>query len=394
MRSLVLLLASFLSLPTYANTSFSDTEIKLVHSVLREKDTNITLQQTKYRMVENAFLLEQATQLHPSILKRQSPVGFSSDHHARRYTLSLLKGQFNLPTATKINAKMWQPYSAKWLKSNLPAYPSNNTYTTDQLAKLDKIDLSHLAKKPLTLALLMSEQSMQNRYRLHQGDINLFKSLINEHHRFNLIMQTLSTSLNAQGLSQQKLEHIAKAELLRPVMLSYFGVLHSMHGARSAYVEALQQSITNRQINDYFQANKQSFKYIKKVKANAVFFKSKVQAEQFYKYALKYDFARAVTHFKQNDIFAKTQGIVERQNKSSWAHQVAFSLQPQQLSKPIRTPQGQWFVAQTLSRFYDYYDKESETVKYQAKLALTEVLAKNAYQKHKAKWIKSNNITL
>ncbi|MBD1581467.1 peptidylprolyl isomerase [Pseudoalteromonas sp. S16_S37] len=394
MHILVLLLASLISLPIFAQVTFTQAETKLVHQILKEKDASITLSQTRARLLENAFLFEQAKQHNSTILTRQSAVGFSSDFHARRYTLTLLKNQFALPQVAMLGDKVWHPYSSQWLQTSLPRYPNNNVYAESDLARLDKIDLSHLAAGKLTLATLMSEQSMQNRYKLHQGDIELFKSLVAEHRRFNLIMQQLNDKLNAQGLSQDKLEYIAKAELLRPTMLTYFGVTHSLHGERSDYLDKLQQRITAQAVHNYFEKNKQNFRYIDKVQANAVLFTDKAKAEQFHRYAQAHPFEQAIIHFKQVDLFAAEKGLVTRQKNSSWAQQVAFSLPPNQLSKPIRSPQGQWLVTSTKQRFYAFYDKDSETVKYQAKLALTEVMAKKAYTELKNHWFEQHNIKL
>ncbi|NOU52458.1 peptidyl-prolyl cis-trans isomerase [Pseudoalteromonas sp. JBTF-M23] len=394
MPILVLLLASFISLPIFANVTFEKAEVKLVQQILKEKEESITFNQTHSRLLENTFLLEQAKQRNPAILVRQSAVGFSSNFHARRYTLTLLKSQFPLPHIPKLNDKVWQPYSSQWLQTQLPSYPSNNVYTELELMRLAKVDLSHLADGKLTLATLMSEQSMQNRYKLHQGDIELFKSLVAEHRRFNLIMKGLNNKLQAQHLSPNKLINIAKAELLRPTMLTYFGVAHSLHAERSDYLDELQQRITEQAVHGYFAKNKQKFRFIEKVQANAVLFEDKAKAEQFQSYALAHSFDQAVTHFKQVDLFAVDKGLVKRQKNSSWAQQVVFSLQPNQLSKPIRSPQGQWLVAHTKQRFYAYYDKDSETVKYQAKLALTDALAKKAYAELKKHWFEQHNIKL
>ncbi|WP_234401205.1 peptidyl-prolyl cis-trans isomerase [Pseudoalteromonas sp. T1lg23B] len=391
---LVLLVASLFSLPLFAQLNFSQSEIKLVHNVLQEKAPSLSLRQAKERLLENAFLLAQAKRHQPAILHKQSAVGFSSDYHARRFTLVLLKSQFDLPNVPALDDNAFAPYTSLWLLDNLPNYPSNNIYSQQQLAQLERVDLTHLANAPLTLATLMNEQSMQNRYKLHQGEINLFKSLIAEHRRFNLTMQLLADKLQTMGLSKQRLLEIAKAELLRPVMLTYFGVLHSMHGEHSAYVEQLQAKITQQQINDYFKANKNDFRYIAQVHSQAVLFKEKEQASQFYHYAKQHSFEQALSQFKQRDLFAQTDGLVKRKQQNSWAEQLAFSLLPNKLSKPVRTPQGEWLVATTLKRQYSYYQADSETVKYQAKIALTDSLATAEYEKLKKQWFRQHKATL
>ncbi|BBN80860.1 hypothetical protein PA25_08450 [Pseudoalteromonas sp. A25] len=389
MRVLLLFLASFICLPTFAQALFNSAEVKLVQQLLKKKNPAITLVQTESRLLENAFLLDQAKQRIPKVLTKQSPVGFSSDYHARRYTLSLLTSQFTLPSIPELDTNAWRSYSSKWLTTHLPSYPSNNTYTQAQLKKLETINLSHLVSGPLTLATLMAEQSMQNRYKLHQGDIALFKTLIGQHRRFNLIIHKLTDKLTAQNLSSKKLKEIAKAELLRPVMLTYFGVAHSLHGERSDYLEAIQIRIEEQAIHRFYENNKHNFKYIQKVQASGALFKDKVKAEQFHKYASDHDFNQALLHFKQVDLFANEKGLVQRQKHNAWTQQVVFSLPTNQLSKPIRSPNGLWFVAQTTRRFYEYYDKDSETVKYQARLALTDAMAKAAYHELKTNWLKS-----
>ncbi|OHU89315.1 MULTISPECIES: peptidyl-prolyl cis-trans isomerase [Pseudoalteromonas] len=394
MHILVLLLAGLLSLPLFAQHSFSQSEIKLVHKVLQKKQPSLSVKQAKERLFENAFLLAQAKLRQPTILHKQSAIGFSTDYHARRFALVLLKSEFNLPDTLPLDGKSFAPYTTSWLSQNLPDYPSDNTYSEPQLARLERIDLTHLVGAPLTLATLMNEQSMQNRYKLHQGDIDLFKSLIAEHRRFNLTLHSLSDKLQKLGLSKQRLLEIAKAELLRPVMLNYFGVLHSMHGEHSDYVEQLQNKITQQHIDNYFKANKDDFKYIAQVNAQAVLFPDRDMASKFYDYAINYSFSQALTQFKLQDLFAQSQGVVKRQKQNSWAEQLVFSLLPEKLSRPVRTPNGEWLIAVTLKRHYAYYQADSETVKYQAKIALTDNLAKAEYAELRAQWLKQNKAML
>lgn len=395
MRWLFILLVSCNSLPILANPAlFSHAEITLMHKVFSQHQDNFTREQTKTRLAENQFLLDQAQQHQSHLLARQSEVGYATKFHARRYVMSLLTSHFVSTAAPQKAVVNWANYTQTQLQADLPSYPNDNHYSSAQLKKLANIDLTSFSGAPLTLADLMHEQSMQNRYKLHQGDYTLFKQLLNEHRQYNRLIKHLKVQLTQSNISLKNLALIATGELIRSPMLSYFGVQTQMHGERSDYVEILKSNITTQDIKQFYMQHKADFKHKSTVYASGAIFSSSKNAASFKKAVIKTSFQKALSQHALNNIFAKTKGILTREHNSQWAAQVVFNLKESQLAGPIRSPNGQWLVAQTHQVKFDYYSVQSETVRYQATLALIEEAAKLAYQKNKLAWFKLHKLSL
>ena len=395
MRGIFILLASLFSLPTMAIiTSFSESEVALMHTVFSQHQSDFTRHSTQARLNENQYLLAQAHKHQPRLLTRQADVGYATVFHTRRYVLSLLKSHFtdiNLPSAPKID---WSLYTKTALLADLPPYPNDNQYSPMQLTQLESINLAPLTGMPFTLAELMLEQSMQNRYKLHQGDYALFKKLIGDIRQYHHLVTSLATHLTRSGIALKHLNLIAVGELLRSPMLNYFGVQSHMHGERSPYVEVLKRKITHSDITAFYVKNKADFKHKSRVTASGVLFSTSQAATAFKQVAQATSFKKALKQYALKSIFSDTQGKVTRKQNSQWAHQVVFSLKESLLTGPIRSPDGKWLVAQTHHIKFDYYAIDSETVRYQATLALIEDLAQQTYRQNKQAWLKTHKLSL
>lgn len=374
--------------------SFSESEIALMHSAYAQHQSDFTRQSTKSRLNENQYLLAQANKLQPHLLIRQADVGYATEFHTRRYVLSLLNNHFTdikfLP-APKID---WSHYTKASLLADLPPYPNDNQYSPMQLTQLETVNLIPLTGMSFTLAQLMLEQSMQNRYKLHQGDYALFKKLVSDIAQYHHLVTSLATHLKHSGISLQHLQLIAQGELLRSPMLNYFGVKSHMHGERSTYVEALKQQITQTDIAAFYKKNKADFKHKQSVTASAVFFSSPQAATEFKQAAQASSFKQALKQYALESLFADTQNKVTRQQNSHWSHQVVFNLKESLLVGPIRSPDGKWLVAQTHHIKFGYYPINSETVRYQATLALIEDLAQQTYRQNKQAWLNTHKLSL
>ncbi|MBQ4847501.1 peptidylprolyl isomerase [Pseudoalteromonas sp. MMG005] len=391
----IIVLVSFLSLPTLAKKqTFSQAEITLMHAIYQQHQPNFDSEDTRNRLSENLFLLSQAKQHQPHLLQRQADVGFSTEFHVRRYVMTLLQNAVPSAVLPTPPAPDWSRYSTWKLSQDLPNYPNNNHYTHAQLQQLTTVDLSFLVGAQLTLADLMLEQSMQNRYKLHQGDYALFQKLITQHRDYHHKVKYLAKRLKQANISLANLNKIATAELIRSPMLSYFGVQSQMHGERSEYVDRLKSQITNKHIANFYLKHKADFKHKSNVIASAVLFESQNKAKNFNTDVKKLGFKNALLQHNKQNLFADTQGKLARHNATQWVHQVVFNLKKAQLTNPIRSPKGKWLIAQTHQINFDYYPKESETVRYQATLALIENMAQQRYQQKKQAWLKATKSSI
>ncbi len=364
----------------------SKQEVRFMQEIYKQHNSELALH-TRARLLENAYLLEQAHRHYPALLKRQAGVGFDNRYHIRRYLFDAWTAQawFNAASLSIFTPPARQ--DAKWLQRTLGQYPSNAQLTEKQLADLTQIEVLPKSSgfDALTLADFYTAMSMQIKFRLHQGDLAAYSAELNRWYQYREAISKITAALKQQQLSLPRLERLALGDILRPTILSQLGVQDMMHG-HSPMLNTLKADITDSQINQYYQQHKNRFKYIDSVTAYGAIFDDKTQAETFYTQASKLGVKEAFT--QQQDIFAAQQGVLTRQDKhKGFAYQLAFTNPENTLSRVVRTPKGQWLVVYTTSKRHATYPVDSQTVRYQAKNHIARELAKSQYQQGLATWL-------
>lgn len=396
MNYLVLLLAGCLSLPCWATlTQLTKPELALMQSLYTQQDRGLSSAELNKHLLENQFLLATAQQLNPELLLRQSSVGFDNDYHIRRLIVTLLTHQFpELKSISKEKSKA--PFSAQALSELLGDYPANGNYQTRQLEQWQQVLILDTPK--VTMADLLTSQSMQNRFRLHLGDIGLLAHQLDEWRYYAKLTNKATPLLAKHGLTLSRLKLLAKGELLRPPMLAFLGIKAQLHGERSAYLEQLRASVSQAEIHRYYKQHRKNFRYKSQLQAVATTFESQAQAQQFHRLIGKKGMEQALKETQKHNEFdsaGKTTAVfITREHQKRWLAQLAFSSQSGKATPPVRTPSGHWAVVYSQNPEYAYYAEGSETVRYQALEALTMQRAQVAYQQKFRHWQTQHGVTL
>ncbi|MDW7549789.1 peptidyl-prolyl cis-trans isomerase [Pseudoalteromonas peptidolytica] len=391
MRFVLLFLVSNFCLPSFASPTLPPTLLPLIHKLYLEQGREFTLQQTETQLLENQFLLWQAKRFNPSILDRQSSVGFSTEYHIDKFLAAALLDWFTELKKIKKQSNPL-PIDSSQIKALLGTYPADGQYTTEQLLKWKQIKLTN--SSAFSLEQVMLSQSMQNRFKLHQGDIKLLRAIVEQRLYQQALFSQARAHLKQHNLNLSQLRQVVAGELLRPSMLAYLGVKEEMHGATSEYVEALRAEIPMQAVASYYARHKDRFRYIQQVDAIAAKFKSKRDAEQFSAYTKANSWQKAIDKFSPSLVWKSVPKPLTRQSEPKWETQLAFSNKHGQMTHSIRTPTGQWLVLFSTSPVYGYYDINSETVRYQAMLALTQSFAKSKFEQDYQQWKRTNNGTI
>lgn len=380
-------------LPAFASEPlvFNQATIKLLDQVYVNQNTRWTVEKTKQRLLENQFLLAEAKRLKPELISRQSNVGFSNQVHVRELLYALVRTQQDITLSLPVFKKPSHDQLTIMLAPAMSMTPAN-TYTQTQVNRLSKVKFDSYVAKPLNLAELLTEQSLQNRFRLHQGDTQLLATLLTQHFEFVHFTQQAKKQLHDKGVEFEQLQQIALAELLRSPMLTYFGVQQQMHAERSEFLEQIIANISKHEITEYYRKHKQQFKYISQVYAEAVKFTDANQAHAFFEQAKVSDIGKAIGQDPSINTSQITKGIFTRKTPtnnvlSPWLKQLLFTLDVNSLSKPIRGADNHWYVAKVSEKQFEYFPADSETVIYQAKLAIAQSKAHKGYQTKLANWL-------
>lgn len=386
---LFIVMVSIFCLPLSASIKFSDAEINLMHQKYRIDTANVTKNQVVKRLLEGQFLLAKAKEKQPKLLHTQSDVGFDTNYHKRRYLYTLLQpfvdDKLALQTLTEL------PISKESLKALLGNYPFNGEIDDITKRNLKSEYLVDNEILNLTYFELYSSLSMQNRYRLHQGDKEILLQEVNKRLNFNQVSNYVKPKLKLQNLSYTTLESIALAEVLRLPMKNYFGVNQMMH-SDSLMLNYYEKSVTDEQINKYYAKNIERFNYLSHVKSKGVYFSTQTQAFEFYNAVIKNGWSKTINHFNVEDIFRQYHNRLGRNlNSNDWAIQTAFNFPANKTSPPIRTPDGQWLVLNNGDKDYDVYELNTPTVQYQAKKQLAKSLAIKNYHQGFQQWLQNQS---
>ena len=394
MRGLYILTALlgllFSNLAVAAFNQFTESEIDLMWQVYKEQSPDISKQQTREHLYENQFLLKYAQKNMPELVERQASVGFSTHYHVMRYLDNLFIHQLNLtgkPATTGL-----EPFDKHWLKTNLGLYPLDGQYSDAQIKQFNAIKLD-LFENSMTLYEFIAPLSMQTRFRLHQGDSELFKTEVLKHRQFLLHLKQADAVIQTQQLSLPHLYSIAKGDILRPSIQSWLGVKGIMH-VESPVLTRLENKVTDAEIQQYYQQHKERFHYLKSVKAHGGEFTDREAALAFKKQAETSSIQHALKQLNQPDIYAQYNNYLTREHKRNWAVQLAFTQKPQQLSEVIRSPKGFWVVVMSYDHTFGYFSANDETVRYQAKKAIAIEKAIINYQQSWLAWQKAHGVKL
>ncbi|CAM4359663.1 peptidyl-prolyl cis-trans isomerase [Pseudoalteromonas ostreae] len=392
-RCILLLLGLlYSSLAIASFNQYNDAEVRLMQQVYQQHNANISRKDVRKHMFENQFLLYQAEQHMPELNKRQSTVGFSTQYHVERYLMNIFDTQLNLSTPYVKAANLTQ-YNAQWLLQVLPSYPANGQYNTEQINKMQRIDLSGLFTTSVNLYEFIAPLSMQVRFRLHQGESDLFKTEVIKKQQFDAALLKATPLLLKQGIDIAHLEELAKGDILRPSIQSWLGIKKMMHG-QSPILDTLEQQVSDKEIKTYYQTNKARFKYLSEVTAYGAAFTKREQAVRFRNKAQASSVTDALYISQQNDIYAQYHNKLTRKNKNNWAVQLAFTLKAGELSTVMRSPEGLWVVIISNNHQYNYFSATDETVRYQAKKAIAIQKAQQRYQQNWLAWQQQNAVKL
>lgn len=191
---------------------------------------------------------------------------------------------------------------------------------------------------------------------------------------------TLDWAKRQSGLSAGDLQQLSAAiedRMRRDAYLQIIGLEADMH-YDSAYLKELARKVSNAEVRDYYEKNRQEFKRIDKVRARHIRFANQADADKASQRLSKgEDFASVVGVSVADD---RQQGgslgwIQHGSEIQGWLTQVAYALPVGKVSRPIRSPQlpGQevvWEIVLVDEKIEGYQPVDSESVRYIASQAI------------------------
>lgn len=335
----------------------------------------MNLEQYRAALLDAWFARALTLQAAPELALRNSQVGYSSQYLA----LKLLAGFSADPV---VNCTLQVPELSQTLdKPNMLG-----ELDAQQQSKAQQLLITGMPALTASLAVATQAeseqvfslwtfyqwQSVQGRARLFNHDQAWFAAELQQICQW----QQLSAKRQAQGLDELALLTMAHAVQSRGIWQSYLGVNDDSHHPSPMH-DALSAELSDSQLQVMLSKQPLTLTQTAKVTANGALFSE--QAQLAYLRGLRGSTA-------PNDW--PTDGVFTAVTEPDWLHAMVFNL-PLGLTKPLRTPDGQWLVLDIQDIRKQTVAAEAETARYLARQHWVKQQAKQRYEQAKQQWLAS-----
>lgn len=324
----------------------------------------ITPPQAMQRIIDDALLAQHARKaLTSELLNSENKVGFSNDVMLEDRATALIRKTYEKDLVTSI----------KSLPNGLDSlYHFNNEFSADKLAELMTLKAALMiaanptqeaaakktiianidftpanlttSKKELTLWDIYRRQNVQGRLAIHKADLDHLKGQVKQRIGSLVVLAWAEANLSTDDYSAIK--QILLNEQHKTRLLESMGLHADVHDDNPALREKA-KSISEAKIKQFYQANKDEFEVVERVKARHIRVASQELADQVVaEIKAGLDFTAAIKKYSiaddKNNAIPGDLGWLKRSDKKrSWLHAIAFVQQAGKVSAPFRSPQNQ-----------------------------------------------------
>lgn len=353
----------------------------------------ITPPQAMQRIIDDALLAQHARKaLTSELLNSENDVGFSNDVMLEDRATALIRKTYEKDLVTSI----------KSLPNGLDSlYYFNHEFSADKLAELMTLKAALMieanptqeaaakktiianidftpanlttSKKELTLWDIYRRQNVQGRLAIHKADLDHLKGQVKQRVGSLVVLAWAEANLSTDDYSAIK--QILLNEQHKTRLLESMGLHADVHDDNPALREKA-KSISEAKIKQFYQANKDEFEVVERVKARHIRVASQALADQVVaEIKAGLDFTAAIKKYSiaddKNDAIPGDLGWLKRSDKKrSWLHAIAFVQQAGKVSAPFRSPQNQGDIVYEIvfadERVDGHLPYSDPTVRYEA----------------------------
>ena len=375
--------------------------VTLFHQYALLKNPELTQSQLLKNIIENRLLADHAKQyIGLSIISDETKVGFKQKHATQAQLINVLKSQYQTDISHSISqlqggnlkSVITTPLTLSKLELNdLFTMTKTMEYTLSHHQKniLKGISLLNFqfpkaAEQTMTLWDIYERTNMQEKISLFKGDTATLKKLTYQHLSSLYVLHFVKhfTNISDNELANLK-QFITDNRIARQFQL-YSGAKTAVHHSNQA-LRNLSKQVSQQEIEQYYQAHKETFKTIKKVKARHIQLASQSQADKVYQ-ALKegLNFNDAIKQYSQatdkHQPVAGSLGWINRKEiNGDWLRTLPFTQKTVgTFSAPFMSPKKHfkttvWEIVYLDDQVVDYLDPTSKTVQYNASKSIAKI---------------------
>ena len=349
---------------TMGDLVLSTNTVKIFWHSYNHPSRPITPPQAMQRIIDDALLAQYARQTLPSdILNDTNSVGFANDVMLEDRATALIRKTYkkdlietikSLPKGIDslftFNTSLTEAKLAELmtLKSSLMIEANSKQKAAAKKIVIANIDFTQTnltsSIKELTLWDIYRRQNVQGRLAIHKADLNFLKGQTKQ--RIGSLMVLAWAEKNLNSYDYAAIKQILLNEQQKVHLLTNMGLHADVHDDNPA-LRKKAKLVSEKQIKQFYQTNKDEFKVIERIKARHIRVASQELADQVVSEIKSgLDFSSAIKKYSiaddKNNAIPGNLGWLKRSDKKrSWLHAIAFMQQPGQVSSPFRSPQNQ-----------------------------------------------------
>ena len=338
--------------------------VEMFWQIYNHPNRPLTPPQAMQRIIDDALLAQHARQtLTTDELNSENKVGFANDVMLEDRAAAIIRKTYQkellaiikslakgLDSLYQLNHELTQEKLAKLMALN-SALMINATPKQTAIAK--ETTVAHLDFSPinlnsdtktLTLWDIYQRQNVQGRLAIHNGELNHLNAQIKQRIGSLTVLAWAQKNLSSQD--NKAIREILLNEQHKTRLLENMGLHADVHDDNPA-LRARANDISEEKIKQFYQANKDEFEVVERVKARHIRVDSQELADQVVaEIKAGLDFSTAIKKYSiANDKDAPIPGdlgwLKRSDKKRSWLHAVAFVQPAGTVSAPFRSPQNQ-----------------------------------------------------
>lgn len=234
--------------------------------------------------------------------------------------------------------------------------------------------------RDLTLWDLYSRQNIQLKVQMHEMNLDFMRQAVRQFLATQFVLDWFRRSSPFTPAEREAVERMVAERMTKEELLHDMGLMHDIHDDNPA-LRAVMEEITSDEIKAYYDAHKEEFTRVEKVRARHIRVDSQEAADALYARlkAGELTFDQAIVEHSTDADRSNEQpgdlGWIDRDARHShWLRGIAFVQPKGEVSPPFRSPQNEgevyWEIVTLDEKVMGYQPWDSEGVRYEASKAI------------------------
>lgn len=283
------------------------------------------------------------------------------------------------------------------LQPGLYTEMSEDQYQAASQLVLAQVRLADGSERDMTLADIYRRQNIQLKVQLHQMNLDFLQQAAEQSAATLFVINWFETQSGLAPAEVDAVKRMVEDKVRKDEALHALGMMQDIHDDNPQLRELAEQ-VTAQEIEAFYNANRDAFQRVERVRARHIRLASQEQADNVYRQLRDgLGFAEAIQQYSVADdkqaAVPGDLGWIDRDDRHThWLRSLAFVQPLQQPSAPFRSPGAAgeevvWEIVYLDEKVMGYQPLDSEGVRYEASRAIArEKLVQRVDEQREALW--------